>query len=183
MLYYRLPRTEAADAVLASYHRRYAELSMSLGGRFYLPYRHHYSAPDLLRAYPAFPMFVELKRKYDPAGLFTNLWFEHYVPLAGLPPLQRPTLMDTEEPAPGLPSLPELTKALAKLPPPFGERRTDSFKRLMADPNLRRRFFEEFLVNVFNAMPPDTLHRLIARGTSSFPILKIVAAAWPPFLA
>lgn len=80
------------------------------------------------------------------------------------PALPRPSLIDTEEVVPDLPTLPNLAKALAQLPPPFGERRTDSFKRLMSDPNLRRRFFEEFLVNVFNAMPPDTLNRLIARG-------------------
>ncbi len=50
VLYYRLPRTAKADAVLGTYHQRFAAQTLALGGTFYLPYRHHYSDADFLRA-------------------------------------------------------------------------------------------------------------------------------------
>jgi hypothetical protein len=50
VLYYRLPRTAKADSLLASYHQRFVAQTLTLGGTFYLPYRHHYSDSDLLRA-------------------------------------------------------------------------------------------------------------------------------------
>jgi hypothetical protein len=54
VLYYRLPRTASADALLATFHQRFVAHTLLLGGTFYLPYRHHYSDADLLRAYVAF---------------------------------------------------------------------------------------------------------------------------------
>ncbi len=56
VLYYRLPRTASADALLATFHQRFVAHTLLLGGTFYLPYRHHYSDADLLRAYVAFRM-------------------------------------------------------------------------------------------------------------------------------
>lgn len=50
VLYYRLPRTAKADALLMTYHQRFVLPTIALGGTFYLPYRHHYSDADLLKA-------------------------------------------------------------------------------------------------------------------------------------
>jgi FAD/FMN-containing dehydrogenase len=50
VLYYRLPRTAKADALLAAYHQRFTQHTLSLGGTFYLPYRHHYSQQELVKA-------------------------------------------------------------------------------------------------------------------------------------
>ena len=50
VLYYRLPRTAKADALLMTYHQRFVLPTLALGGTFYLPYRHHYSDTDLLKA-------------------------------------------------------------------------------------------------------------------------------------
>ena len=50
VLYYRLPRTAQAEALLASYHQQFATHTLAVGGTFYLPYRHHYSDADLAKA-------------------------------------------------------------------------------------------------------------------------------------
>ena len=78
VLYWRIERNATADAELAGFHRDFAALTVSLGGRFYLPYRHHYSQTELLQAYPEFPEWVAAKQKRDPECLFSNEWFEHY---------------------------------------------------------------------------------------------------------
>jgi hypothetical protein len=51
VLYYRMPRTAESDALLATYHQRFVAQTLAVGGTFYLPYRHHYSDADLLKAY------------------------------------------------------------------------------------------------------------------------------------
>ena len=47
-------------------------------GSFYLPYRLYYSGAQLRRVYPEVDAFFAAKGKYDPAGLFSNKWFEKY---------------------------------------------------------------------------------------------------------
>lgn len=54
------------------------DLTHAHGGRFFLPYQLHYSADQLKRSYPEIRSFFAAKRKYDPAGLFTNTWHERY---------------------------------------------------------------------------------------------------------
>ena len=54
------------------------DLSSRLGGRFFLPYQLHYSAAQLLRAYPEAPEFFRAKREIDPAGLFTSTFYRKY---------------------------------------------------------------------------------------------------------
>eukprot|EP00639_Heterosigma_akashiwo_P034505 CAMPEP_0194738658 /NCGR_PEP_ID=MMETSP0296-20130528/85710_1 /TAXON_ID=39354 /ORGANISM="Heterosigma akashiwo, Strain CCMP2393" /LENGTH=476 /DNA_ID=CAMNT_0039649113 /DNA_START=71 /DNA_END=1498 /DNA_ORIENTATION=+ len=83
VLYYRIARDARGDAELRARHERLARLTVGLGGTFYLPYRHHYPDALLLEAYPMWPRFCRLKEKYDPDGLFTNLWWERYSPAGG----------------------------------------------------------------------------------------------------
>ncbi|MCC6237731.1 MAG: FAD-binding oxidoreductase [Dehalococcoidia bacterium] len=49
-------------------------------GRFFLPYQLHYTAEQLVRSYPELPAFLEVKRQWDPDGLFSNTWYARYAP-------------------------------------------------------------------------------------------------------
>jgi FAD/FMN-containing dehydrogenase len=54
------------------------DLAISLGGRFYLPYQLSYSGKQLRAAYPEIDAFFKAKRIYDPAGVFSNRFYEKY---------------------------------------------------------------------------------------------------------
>ena len=54
------------------------DLAISLGGRFYLPYQLSYSGKQLRAAYPEIDAFFNAKRIYDPAGVFSNRFYEKY---------------------------------------------------------------------------------------------------------
>jgi hypothetical protein len=54
------------------------DLSSRLGGRFFLPYQLHYSAAQLLRAYPEVREFFDAKRDIDPDDLFTSTFHRKY---------------------------------------------------------------------------------------------------------
>lgn len=47
-------------------------------GTYYLPYRLHVSREKLHKIYPQANRFFELKRKYDPKGIFSNQFYEKY---------------------------------------------------------------------------------------------------------
>jgi FAD/FMN-containing dehydrogenase len=59
-------------------NRSLIDLSLRVGGRFYLPYQLYYSADQLNAAYPEFQAFLEVKRRYDPTGLFLNTFYTKY---------------------------------------------------------------------------------------------------------
>ncbi len=61
---YSLRRTAEADAVLQHYHTLLATEALRLGGRFYLPYRHHYTDDELIAAYPGWPAFCAAQVGY-----------------------------------------------------------------------------------------------------------------------
>ena len=79
VLYYRIPRTVAADEALGRIHNTFAEMTVDLGGTFYLPYRKCYSQELLARAYPQIHEFAAKKQAHDQLGMFSNCWFDHYV--------------------------------------------------------------------------------------------------------
>jgi FAD/FMN-containing dehydrogenase len=54
------------------------DLALRLRGTFYLPYQLYYSSAQLRAAYPKIDQFFSAKKKYDPAGLFTNKFYEKY---------------------------------------------------------------------------------------------------------
>lgn len=54
------------------------EACLDEGGRHYLTFDSVASREQLVRAYPRWDEFVELKRRVDPRGLFTNRFFEQY---------------------------------------------------------------------------------------------------------
>jgi FAD/FMN-containing dehydrogenase len=56
------------------------DLSIELGGTFYLPYQRHYTKEQLHKAYPEIDAFFAAKQKHDPDGVFSNRWYETYGP-------------------------------------------------------------------------------------------------------
>jgi FAD/FMN-containing dehydrogenase len=56
------------------------DLTIANKGRFFLPYQLYYSRDQLQRSYPEINDFFAAKRKYDPAELFTNTFYQKYAP-------------------------------------------------------------------------------------------------------
>jgi FAD/FMN-containing dehydrogenase len=54
------------------------DLTIANKGRFFLPYQLYYSRDQLQRSYPEISDFFAAKRKYDPAELFTNIFYQKY---------------------------------------------------------------------------------------------------------
>jgi len=73
-------RSAAADTAMSAMTRELIDASLEHGGRYYLPYRLHASREQFQRAYPMSARFFELKRKYDPNGIFRNRFYETYGP-------------------------------------------------------------------------------------------------------
>jgi FAD/FMN-containing dehydrogenase len=54
------------------------DLTIASQGRFFLPYQLYYSRDQLQRSYPQINDFFAAKRKYDPAEVFTNTFYQKY---------------------------------------------------------------------------------------------------------
>jgi FAD/FMN-containing dehydrogenase len=48
------------------------------GGSFYLTYNRFAGRAEVEAAYPQFPQFLQLKKKYDPTELFQTEWYRYY---------------------------------------------------------------------------------------------------------
>jgi FAD/FMN-containing dehydrogenase len=73
---------------MARFTRELIDLSLKVGGSFFLPYQLHYTADQLRQAYPEIETFFRAKEVYDPERLFTNTFYNKYAPLllnGGLP--------------------------------------------------------------------------------------------------
>ena len=73
-----IARTPAADARLAVLARELTDVALSVGGTYYLPYRLAATPEQFGRAYPMARDVFDKKRRYDPAGLFSNELYERY---------------------------------------------------------------------------------------------------------
>ncbi|KAG2378378.1 hypothetical protein C9374_008521 [Naegleria lovaniensis] len=78
VFYYRADKNVEADHELETFHHVLSNKAAEFGGSFYLPYRHHYTLPQLLKSYPEFEQFVAMKKALDPNPVFNNLWFSNY---------------------------------------------------------------------------------------------------------
>jgi FAD/FMN-containing dehydrogenase len=65
-------RSARGESRMQAMTRDMIDAVLARGGRYYLPYRLHATAEQFHRAYPRARRFFELKRKYDPDGLFQN---------------------------------------------------------------------------------------------------------------
>jgi len=54
------------------------DVALSLGGSYFLTYHRWARKDQVLKAYPRFPEFLALKRKYDPEERFQSEWYRHY---------------------------------------------------------------------------------------------------------
>jgi hypothetical protein len=63
----------AADAF-----RRLIDLGIRHGGSYFPTYHKYATRKQVETCYPQFREFLELKRKYDPAGVFQSDWYRHY---------------------------------------------------------------------------------------------------------
>ena len=78
VLYFRQPRTGAADRKMEAMTRELTDASRDVGGRYYLPYRLHATVAQFREAYPQADRFFALKRVYDPGELFQNRFYKRY---------------------------------------------------------------------------------------------------------
>ncbi len=80
--------TDAEGAArMATLTRDLIELTIGLGGRFFLPYQLHYTGDQLRRSYPEIGEFFRAKDVYDPEHILTNTFYTKYAPqvVAGRP--------------------------------------------------------------------------------------------------
>ena len=54
------------------------DAALALGGSYFLTYHRWARKDQVLKAYPRFPEFLALKRKYDPEERFQSEWYRHY---------------------------------------------------------------------------------------------------------
>jgi FAD/FMN-containing dehydrogenase len=79
MLFNQL-RTPEPEAPMEAMTRELIDAALEVGGRYYLPYRLHATRQQFHRAYPQARALFELKRRFDPHGLFQNQSSRKYGP-------------------------------------------------------------------------------------------------------
>lgn len=62
----------------AAAFRALTDIAIGLGGSFFLTYHRYATIGQIEACYPRFREFLQLKQKYDPAGVFSSEWYEHY---------------------------------------------------------------------------------------------------------
>lgn len=78
VLFFEMPRTEAADSAMARLTQELVAIALDEGGSYYLPYRLHATKAQFRRAYPMADAFFAAKRRYDPNGVFQNQFYRMY---------------------------------------------------------------------------------------------------------
>jgi FAD/FMN-containing dehydrogenase len=78
VLYINQNVTPEDNVKMGQLTRQLIDLSLSLNGKFFLPYQLHYTPAQLQRSYPEITAFFAAKKQYDPQMLFTNTFFEKY---------------------------------------------------------------------------------------------------------
>ena len=80
VLYYKQRSTERADRASELWTRKLIDAALSMGGRYYLPYRLHASPSQFHAAYPEAREYAAIKRKVDPDYRFRNHLWDKYLP-------------------------------------------------------------------------------------------------------
>ena len=78
VLYINQPTDDEGNRRMKKVTEKLIDLTIANQGRFFLPYQLYYSGDQLKKSYPQIDDFFAAKRKYDPAGLFTNTMHEKY---------------------------------------------------------------------------------------------------------
>ncbi|WP_339381441.1 D-arabinono-1,4-lactone oxidase [Brasilonema bromeliae] len=71
-------RTPNAEVQMKAMTTELIDAVLSVGGRYYLPYRLHATKEQFARAYPQAQEFFALKRKYDSKEVFQNQFYLKY---------------------------------------------------------------------------------------------------------
>lgn len=78
VLYFNVKFNEQENESLRKTTSELIDAALAAEGTFYLPYQLFYSPAQLQKSYPEIDASFAAKAKYDPAGLFTNKFFEKY---------------------------------------------------------------------------------------------------------
>jgi FAD/FMN-containing dehydrogenase len=78
VLYINQPTDEEGNRLMKKATEELIDLTIAHKGRFFLPYQLYYSRDQLQRSYPQINDFFAAKRKYDPAEMFTNTFYQKY---------------------------------------------------------------------------------------------------------
>jgi FAD/FMN-containing dehydrogenase len=74
----RTPHTAEGIERTHEAFRSLNDVSLELGGSFYLTYHRAATADQVNRAYPRFRDFLAMKKRLDPQGVFQSDWYRHY---------------------------------------------------------------------------------------------------------
>jgi FAD/FMN-containing dehydrogenase len=77
---YDLRLSDEGYAKHSRLQRRLADLAISVGGTFYLPYQLDYTQSQVERAYPGLRDFFIATRRFDPDGIFSNAFRARFDP-------------------------------------------------------------------------------------------------------
>jgi FAD/FMN-containing dehydrogenase len=78
VLYFNVGFNDRDNEILRKTTTNLIDASARSGGTYYLPYQLHYSKEQMLRSYPEANAFFATKKKYDPIGLFSSVFYEKY---------------------------------------------------------------------------------------------------------
>ena len=80
VLYINQITDSAGDEKMRRVTGQLIDLTIQMGGRFFLPYQLHYTAEQLEQSYPEIRVFFAAKQQYDPELRLTNTFYEKYAP-------------------------------------------------------------------------------------------------------
>lgn len=83
VLYYKQRSSEYADLASERWTRMLIDAALSMGGRYYLPYRLHASESQFHAAYPEATAYARIKHGVDPDYRFRNRMWDKYLPRPG----------------------------------------------------------------------------------------------------
>jgi decaprenylphospho-beta-D-ribofuranose 2-oxidase len=71
-------RTDSAQRGVNEFYRSLAEASLRQGGTMYLTHQLPFTRSQVQRAYPELEQILEVRKRYDPTGLFDNVLVDKY---------------------------------------------------------------------------------------------------------
>jgi FAD/FMN-containing dehydrogenase len=78
VLYFDVKFNNKDNEILEKTTAELIDVAQKIGGTYYLPYQLFYSRDQLRSSYPEINAFFATKKKYDPAELFSNKFYEKY---------------------------------------------------------------------------------------------------------
>lgn len=79
VLFFRGPHTESFDEKIKQLAQKIIDKALELKGSYYLPYRPYPRLDQFQKAYPRYQEFLDIKKKYDPTGVFMNQFYKDYL--------------------------------------------------------------------------------------------------------